>query len=548
MKTKKMVSWLLGFVAFLFVFSMNVNAESYKAGGECGRDLKWSLDYNGNLFIYGEGAMTNFGVWDHETEGWYDYRDEIRTVVIEDGATSIGRAAFSGYKNLKTVKLPSTLKIIESDVFDGCTALSDIKLPKGLTQIGSHAFYKCISLTQLVIPDTVTNLGDMGWGLSTFDGSGLVSVAIPASVNKMAGYCFVNCPNLTSVTINGNNLEIPYQAFANCKKLTTVKIGSGVTGMWSSAFWGCSSLRNLTLGKNLKFIKDSAFKYCTSLRTVTIPDKVTSMDDYVFEGCTSLETATVGLSMTEFGSDEFRDCSSLKTVKFCGEAPKFDGNENFAGCGNLTVYYPGSSKTWDRSNMTSHGAVRVDWKSWTPTIDHYTPVMKSVAASSKGVAVTWNQLKGAAGYEVWRSVGNGKFEKVKTITSGSTTGWTDTKVTNGKRYSYRIYGTNGKIVSNISGTKYLYYLAQNTEALSKYGSGIKVKWRSNTAATGYVIEYSTRSSFSAVKKYIVTGYKSTGKIIYPRSGLKYYVRVRTYKKVDGKTFYSAWSSAKAISI
>ena len=60
---KKILYSLLACFTFFLIFSVNVSAASYKAGGECGKDLKWSLDYNGNLVIYGEGEMTNFGFW-----------------------------------------------------------------------------------------------------------------------------------------------------------------------------------------------------------------------------------------------------------------------------------------------------------------------------------------------------------------------------------------------------------------------------------------------------------------------------------------------------
>src|SRR5699024_5269077 len=123
---------------------------------------------------------------------------------------------------------------------------------------------------------------------------------------------------------------------------------------------------------------------------------------------------------------------------------------------------PKNSKTWDRSNMTSHGAARVDWQTWTLPLSYFTPNLKSVTPGAKGVTVKWNKLANAKGYEVWRSVGNGKLTKVKTISSGSTVSWTDTSVANGKRYTYRVYALNGTQKSKVSNARYLYYLTKNT--------------------------------------------------------------------------------------
>ena len=151
---KKFMYSLLACVTFFLVFAVNVSAVSYKAGGECGKDLKWSLDYDGNLVIYGEGEMTNFGFWDYNSKGWGEYSSEIKTVTVEKGVTTLGRSAFESCKNLTTVKLPTTLKIIESDAFRNCASLSKINLPKGLEELGAYTFCGCSSLTSIQIPST----------------------------------------------------------------------------------------------------------------------------------------------------------------------------------------------------------------------------------------------------------------------------------------------------------------------------------------------------------------------------------------------------------
>ncbi len=79
---------------------------------------------------------------------------------------------------------------------------------------------------------------------------------------------------------------------------------------------------------------------------------------------------------------------------------------------------------------------------------------------------------------------------------------------------------------------------------------LKIKWKKVSTATGYQIQYSTSSKFTSSKTKTVTISKAstTSKTI---SGLKkgktYYVRIRTYKTVGGKT-YSSWSAVKKITI
>lgn len=80
-----------------------------------------------------------------------------------------------------------------------------------------------------------------------------------------------------------------------------------------------------------------------------------------------------------------------------------------------------------------------------------------------------------------------------------------------------------------------------------------VKWKkqSGKMATariqGYEIRYSTSSKMTSAKTKTVKGYKSTSKKITKlKAKKKYYVQVRTYRKVNGKTYYSPWSKVKSV--
>lgn len=83
---------------------------------------------------------------------------------------------------------------------------------------------------------------------------------------------------------------------------------------------------------------------------------------------------------------------------------------------------------------------------------------------------------------------------------------------------------------------------------SKKGK-MTVTWKKNSACTGYQIQYSTSSSFSGSKSVTISKKTTASKTI---SGLKkgktYYVRIRTYKTVSGKKYYSAWSSKSKLKI
>lgn len=76
-----------------------------------------------------------------------------------------------------------------------------------------------------------------------------------------------------------------------------------------------------------------------------------------------------------------------------------------------------------------------------------------------------------------------------------------------------------------------------------------VKWAKNANATGYQIQYAKKSSFSGAKSITIPSYNTTIKTISSLTkGKKYYVRVRCYKTVNGKKYYSTWSNIKSATV
>ncbi len=78
------------------------------------------------------------------------------------------------------------------------------------------------------------------------------------------------------------------------------------------------------------------------------------------------------------------------------------------------------------------------------------------------------------------------------------------------------------------------------------GKKLKAYWNRNSQVSGYQLQYGTSKNFTGCKTVTLNSNKYTGSV---RTGLKknatYYVRIRTYKRVSGKTYYSAWSKVKS---
>ena len=87
--------------------------------------------------------------------------------------------------------------------------------------------------------------------------------------------------------------------------------------------------------------------------------------------------------------------------------------------------------------------------------------------------------------------------------------------------------------------------------LSRNGRNLTVKWKKQAAkmsksrVTGYQLRYSTSSKMKNAKTVTVRGYSKTAKkLANLKKSKKYYVQVRTYRKIGEKTYCSDWSKRK----
>ena len=78
--------------------------------------------------------------------------------------------------------------------------------------------------------------------------------------------------------------------------------------------------------------------------------------------------------------------------------------------------------------------------------------------------------------------------------------------------------------------------------------GFLVKWKKQAVQTsGYEIQYSVNGKFKSAKTAGNIKANKTSKTVSKlKAKKKYYVRIRTYKTVNGKNYYSDWSAKKSV--
>lgn len=237
--------------------------------------------------------------------------EEINELVIPEGVTSIGNAAFSGCtaltsvtfhegimnigfyafcncSGLTSISIPKNLTKIENDTFSGCSGLTSISIPESVTSIGNRAFADCNALTSITVPDGVTSIGE-----NAFDGTAWFS-------NQPDGLIYAG--------------KVAYKYKGTMPNNTNIVIKNGTQSVASSAFRGCGGLTSIIIPNSVTSIGNGAFHQCYGLTSITIPEMVTSIGKYTFYKCHGLTSVTIPKSLTSIEELAFYDCRGLNYV------------------------------------------------------------------------------------------------------------------------------------------------------------------------------------------------------------------------------------------
>ena len=183
-----------------------------------------------------------------------------------------------------------------------------------------------------------------------------------------------------------------------------------------------------------------------------------------------------------------------------------------------------------------------------------TPVLQGTFNSSKGIQVTWAKVPGAAGYNIYRKTASTSWKQVGTVNSGTTLFFMDTGVKEAydQTFTYTVRAKKGSYLSGYSTVgKTMYRLRPPLlrSVVNVSGGKAAVTWKKVSASNGYEIQYSEKADFSSYKSIKLGGTGTvTGTVSGLTKGKGYYVRVRAYKTISGRTDYGVFSGQLYVKI
>ena len=531
---KQVVMFVLVAVAALWIGKTDAKAATIVETGSCGKNVTYTLDSDGVLTISGSGAIKGYAFQNYSS---------LTSVTILDGVTSIGRYAFSMCTSLTSITIPDSVTSIDCGMFSECSDLMSVTIPDSVTRIGEEAFRDCSSLKNITIPDSVTSIEDQAF----MECSSLTSITIPNSVTSIDPGGFYGCTALKKIKIATDNPV--YDSRDNCNAIIETSTNSliygcqsttipdSVTGIGDRAFNGCSSLASITIPHGVTSIGEVAFANCSGLTSITIPDSVIRIGNSVFTYCTSLKDVTIQDGVISIGDSAFFACKSLKSITIPDsvseikemalgysydkywEPIKIDSFIIYGTKGSATeTYAKENGFTFKKTGLTSKStsvklsktSFNFDGKEKKPTVKVLDSKGRTLKKSNYTVTYSDNVKVGKATATItFKGKYSGTIKKTFTIKPAKTT----------------ITGTTRK------------------------SDSVTLTWeKQKKEASGYQIQYATDRKFTKNAKTVTSaGLKKSSKKI---SGLSekttYYFRVRTYKNVDGKQYYSGWSKTETV--
>ena len=343
----------------------------------------------------------------------------VEKVVIPENVTLISEFAFYGSENLKEVVLPQGLEEIAANAFGHCSSLTDIYLPYGLTCVEGSAFH-CSGLKSIIIPDTVNRITDYAFGYYSADDIEFVKdeefEVQGRSGTKAEEYAIENGFKFTDVSP-----EQPEIWYAYTDKLS-------VTLFWEQT--------------------DDAEWYEIYRKT--------DNTDFIKVGEAGVDEEPVFSDVNVFSGETYT--YSVVAVK-----------------GNLGSSY---------ENSYDIKFISLD-----------TPELVSAEMTRKGIYVKWNTVSDAEGYILYRKTEDTEWEEIADF-KGKVKSYEDTTCQSGEAYSYTVKAYNGEIESSCDydGVSAMFLSIPKLLKASNATKGIKITWEKVDGANSYIIGRKTSST------------------------------------------------------
>ena len=302
------------------------------ANGEWTDSVTWTLDVNGVLTISGEGAMADFT---KTTQPWKAYRNQIKTIVVKEGVTTIGKNAFYYSKYVTSITIPETVSKIAAYATLTCSKLAEVNyassramLDRILVVLGNDRLLGAETINTVEPVDTELKLNAEPAKLiyeqgEKLDLTGMELVVVDAEGNESVvtdGYV-VHGYNNTSLTTQ--EITLVYKGLYTCFSVNVR--ATGTCGAEGSNASFCVTDGKLTISGTGAIADNSRNQdpykaYRKIIKTVVIEEGITTVGKYSLNYLSRAGTVYLPLSLTSIRNAGFFESNKINNIFYAGTA------------------------------------------------------------------------------------------------------------------------------------------------------------------------------------------------------------------------------------
>ena len=212
----------------------------------------------------------------------------LDSIVLPPGIVQIYYRTFYNDSSLSHIVIPGSVNTIDVSAFENCVGMEYIEIPNSVDSIAESAFIHS-GLKTIRIPDSLRVIQSFTFRLC----ENLDSVFLGESVEKIEGQAFEQCHNLKYIGMNNYIKQIGSYAFGWCDGLTSITLPRTIQYIGDGAFSTCESLHHVEYNADscarVGWYGQSPCEYCTSLATAVIGENVRYVPSNTFKGCSSLD-------------------------------------------------------------------------------------------------------------------------------------------------------------------------------------------------------------------------------------------------------------------
>lgn len=283
-------------------FSLNAVNYSGKCGGEGdGSNITWSFNTDTGLLKFeGTGKMANYGPDGNLLCPWHRHANDILSVEIGDGITTIASCAFYNCRNITSVVIPEGVTTIGDSAFSACDNLKEIYIPSTVTRIGTRTFSLNIGLEKITVSENNPVFHSDGNCIietatkTLLTGCNTSVIPTDGSVTAIGDWAFSGCKKLSSIVIPDCITSIGENPFVFCDNLSTVIFGEGTTTYYNrdlNCFISTNESKLIAICKNgviptdgsVTTIGARALSYAP-IPSINIPSAIAQIDAGAFSG------------------------------------------------------------------------------------------------------------------------------------------------------------------------------------------------------------------------------------------------------------------------